>query len=1007
MNVSSEIKAAYKGSSHAKTLHISFPDLDYDVPDNEVYYESLKLDEAIFDGDSFEVVGCIASKLEVEIRDTGENLKGENIIVSISLDEIEDSDITLFKGYVDTVDREAQKKMQKITAYDALYSKGAIDVADWYNNLSFPITLYDFRNSLFDFIEIEQDDVALPNDSIIINKEYNPNTLKALSIIKALCQINGCFGMMNRAGIFVYRFLDTSGMDGSTDIAEAVPYYRSMEYKDYTVNPIDKLTIRQSSEDAGITIGTGDNQYIIQGNMFTYNLEVSTIHTIATNIYAYLKDIEYIPFEASNNGYPWVEVGDNCVLKYQVYDFDESTSSQDVYKTVRVVALKRSMHGIQNLVDEYSAEGKELQQEFISDISEDIGILEQTIEDIKKHMSTEITTYRNVDAITINDGDTVTIADIVYQADEGNTILFHEEVSLESEATVGSNNTIGDILATVRYYVNGYRMLDHISEGILHEGKNILSLMQFWEAGEAENNRVQAKLTVTGGKISIPRLQASAYITVKQSDYNDVGIKVEGEGPTKRVYHIGERIDFTGLVVKRYSLSESSSVPERDVTSLCVFSPAEWTEVTSTDMITVLVTYSERNEIGELKTYTTEFYLYTQYLTALSVEQHPTKTEYFVGDTLNLTGIKVVAEGIDESTGLSTVKDVTNDCVYSPANGHVFASADEGEITITYTEDTITVDTTEVVSVQEVMITQLKVTTPPNNVSYRAGDTISYAGMVVKAFYNNGTKVDVTNSCTIDPANGSTVTNETPSSALITYISGSDEYSCNLDLNIAQFTEIEVASPPSKTAYKTGETLSLSGISVVGKWSDGHTEDVTANCTFSPADGSTITDESGSIEISYIFQNEEYITTQELTIVTPQGIEVTTMPNKTKYWYGVGEVMDYTGLVVSFLWSDDTSEIVTESCTLQPASGTSVTLDTSVIDVTYVRDGETYETSFNVECNEAEPVLKYLDYNTSGQYIYVNALDTDAIVEDQLQNLVIPVTYTDPESGITFTLVIR
>ena len=830
MNVSDAIKNAYKNSSHSKILSISFPDLDYIVPEDEVYYESMTLDEAIFDSDSFEVIGCIASHFEIQIRDTGENLKGEHIIVSISLSDVEDSEIPLFDGYVDSVDREAQKKMQKITAYDALYSKGGTDVAEWYNNLDFPITLSDFRDSLFEYIDIEQEEVELPNDSILVQKEYAPNTLKAINVIKAICQINGCFGIINRTGIFTYRFLDVE------QTPENVSFYRSMDYKDYYVNPIDRLTIRQTTDDSGITIGTGENEYIIQGNMFTYNLEPTAIYRIATNIYPYLRDIEYIPFEASNNGYPWVEVGDDCVLNYQVYDFDNSTSSQDVYKSVNVVVMKRSMKGIQNLIDTYSAEGQELQREFISDTSVDLDILQQTVDNIVKNMSTEITTYRNTATINISDGNTVDIADMVYQASEGNTVLFHEEASIEVEATESNANvyTENDVLATVRYYVNGYRMPNHISEGLLREGKHILNLMQFWEAGDRDTNRVQAKLTVEGGSVRIQRFRAQAYITVKQSDYNNAGIEVTTQ-PDKIVYELGDTLDFTGLVVSKVYYDDT--IPFENITSQCVFRPVEGTTVTSTDLIEVLVTYTETTEIGEIKTYETSFYLSTNYLISISVEEEPAKSEYAVGENLDLTGIKVVADYAD-----GTTKDVTSSCIFNPANGYTFTSINEGEIAITYTENGITVTTSTVVSVQEILLTDIEVTTEPTN---------------------------------------------------------------------------------------------------------------------------------------------------------------------TSYW--LGDETDYTGIVVSAIYSDDTSKDVTASCTFSPANGTATTsIEQSEVIVSYVEKGKTYTTSFAIEVKEPEPFLKYVIYtiDTTNRTIYVSGLNVAEIAEDDLRNLTIPSTYIDPESGITFNVLL-
>lgn len=987
MNVSNEIKNAYKSDSQKKVLTISFPELNYTVPTNEVYFESMTLDEAIFDSDSFEVIGCIASQFSVQIRDTKINLKGAHIIASIAIEGINNSDIVLFDGYVDSVDREAQKKMQSITAYDALCSKGGIDVASWYNGLTFPITLANLRNSLFSYIGITQVQTTLPNDAITINKEYTPNTLKAINVIKSICQINGCFGIINREGKFVYRFLNTSGQ------SETVNYYRSIDYKDYEVNPIDRLTIRHSSDDAGITVGTGDNEYIIQGNMFTYNLEPLTIRTIATNIYPYLANIEYIPFTASNNGYPWIEVGDNCILNYSVYDFDNSTSSQSVYKTVSVVVMHRTMKGIQSLVDEYAAEGKELQREFISDTSADLNALQQTVDELEKHMSTEITTYRNTSVISVNDGNTVDIADMVYQANKGNTIIFHEEVSLDL-ATSSAN-----ALVTVRYYVNGYRLTNHMSEGLLFSGKNILSLMQFWESGEVETNRFQAKLTVTGGNITIQKYMANAYITVKQSEYNDCDIQITRE-PNKKVYQIGERLDYSGLIVEKVYYDETT--PSENITNKCEISPARGTIVTSTDMITVTVTYTETNELGEVKTYIKEFYLDTQYITGISVEHEPNKTEYFVGDELDLTGIKVMADYID-----GTTRDVTSSCVFTPNTGYTFASGDTGEIQITYTENTITVNTSTAVSVSALAVEEISIVTEPTKMSYKLGETFDLTGISVECHWNNGTTTDITNQCVYSPANGATITDET-AYLTATYTYNNETYTDGKEIELVMFEEIEITTLPTKVNYNVGESLDYTGIVVTGKWSDGSTEVVTSGCTFDPASGTTVTyDTPTTIVVTYVKDGQEYTDTFDIETVVFEGIEITTEPNKTIYWNG--ETVDYTGMVVTGTWSNGHTEDITSQCTITPAEGSIVTTGSLLITASYISGGQTYIDTLSYEVNPEEPLLKYVAYNVydSQNLIVIYALKPDEIVEDQLQKLIIPSTYTNEESGKVYDIKLK
>lgn len=72
-------------------------------------------------------------------------------------------------------------------------------------------------------------------------------------------------------------------------------------------------------------------------------------------------------------------------------------------------------------------------------------------------------------------------------------------------------------------------------------------------------------------------------------------------------------------------------------------------------------------------------------LVSIAVTTQPTKTEYDVGDTLDLTGIVVTASYSDGTTA-----DVTSSCTFSPANGSTLSTAGTQTVTASYTEDGVT-----------------------------------------------------------------------------------------------------------------------------------------------------------------------------------------------------------------------------------------------------------------------------------------------------------------------------
>ncbi len=415
MEVSTATKQAYKNNSIHKELTLEFPNLNLTIPHKQIYGESMRLKESIMDSNRVEFVGCISSMFEIQVYGVEAKLKNEFVRVSIKTEDTES--IPLFQGYVDSAQMQSNKNYKKITAYDILHNKGDIDVSAWYKSLIFPITLKNLRDSLFNYIGIEQVETALPNDDVSISKQYDPKSLKSLNVIKAICQINGAFGIINRHGKFEYRILAQNIIDAvypsvslfpsnglfpaNPDVAEAMAqriadevqaeafsFYRKVDFEEYEVKPVDKLTIRQSEEDNGVTYGTGDNNYIIQANIFTYGLSDAVLTQIAKKVYRNVKGVSFRPFKSINNGLPWVECGLDAVTYYVtdptgtgVMKMSDSKEEQNV---TSFYVFDRELKGIQALSDSYSAQGDEYQSEFITD-------LQTQIDTLKKKQSSGIT----------------------------------------------------------------------------------------------------------------------------------------------------------------------------------------------------------------------------------------------------------------------------------------------------------------------------------------------------------------------------------------------------------------------------------------------------------------------------------------------------------------------------------------------------------------------------------------------------------------------------------------
>ena len=206
---------------------------------------------------------------------------------------------------------------------------------------------------------------------------------------------------------------------------------------------------------------------------------------------------------------------------------------------------------------------------------------------------------------------------------------------------------------------------------------------------------------------------------------------------------------------------------------------------------------------------------------SLTITTAATKTSYLEGETLDTTGLVVTA-----TAGLLS-GNVTSECVITP---QVLDTPGTQTITIAYGGQTVTYDVT-------VAAITLSITTQPTKTDYIQGETLDLTGIVVTASATGYTE-DVTADCTFSPANGSTLS--TAGTITITATYGSKTATTSVTVNA--ISAIAITTQPTKTAYILGDTLDLTGL-VVTATAGALTKDVTASCTFSPADGTTLSTE--------------------------------------------------------------------------------------------------------------------------------------------------------------------
>ena len=163
-------------------------------------------------------------------------------------------------------------------------------------------------------------------------------------------------------------------------------------------------------------------------------------------------------------------------------------------------------------------------------------------------------------------------------------------------------------------------------------------------------------------------------------------------------------------------------------------------------------------------------------------------------------------------------------------------------------------------------------------------------------------------------------------------VTGALQY--NVDLMIA--TGLAVTGAPTKTAYDVGEAFDPTGLAVTVTYADNTTEDVTADCTFSPA---TMASDTTEVTITYQRAGRTLTATQAVTVRQLSGISVATAPTKTAYY--IGETFDASGMAIKATMSDGSTKAVTG----YTCSPTTMASNTTAVTISYTEGGVTKTTT--------------------------------------------------------------
>lgn len=387
----------FNGDSVDKQLIITTDDGTVTITNKEIHSEQFELNESICSDSTLRYGSCEASSLKMRIANVFTSLKGKWLTVKCVLNG-HDAEPFVFGRYkVDSGKPAADKRYCDIVAYDAMYDILTADVAEWYNSLTFPMTLRAFRNALILHFGLEEVEISLPNDEMTVERTIEPSEISGKDVITAICEINACFGHIGRSGKFEYVVLKelTKGLYPSNTLYPANDLFPRQEnvtriksgkyikatYEDYVVQKIDKVQIRQEKNDIGGSSGSGNNAYIIEDNFLVYGKTTDELNGIAAKFLSAAGVVIYRPSSVNAIGNPCLEVGDPIKVSTK-------------YQNIETYILSRTLKGIQGIKDTYSAKGSEYSGNNVNSVQRSIiqlkaktNVLIRTVEETRLEMA--------------------------------------------------------------------------------------------------------------------------------------------------------------------------------------------------------------------------------------------------------------------------------------------------------------------------------------------------------------------------------------------------------------------------------------------------------------------------------------------------------------------------------------------------------------------------------------------------------------------------------------------
>lgn len=413
--INSSLKEKYWDSSTDKQMVISVVGTNQKIDNSMLEIGTFALEESLCSESELKFGSCEANCVKFTARNTAGNIIGKTISIEETIDGDSENPMPygVFKVASDVPTADRTKR--QITAYDAMYDIINTDVKSWYAGLSFPMTLKQFRNSFFAYLGIAQVETSLANDSMTVNKTIvatqtddssavtEESAISGKTVVTAICEINGCFGNMNRDGKFEYVFLKaiTSALYPAEDLFPSdnlfpsdantesmTGHYITFDYEDFQSKAITQLEIKTSEDNAGAIVGTAGNNYSITGNFLVSDKTGAELEQIANNLLPIMAKAAYTPIKSCTC------VGNPCLTLGEPIRFNTTREIVETY------LLQRALTGVQSKRDSISAQGTQTHSAKVNSIRDTIESVERRTGKLERNADHLLSTYEDLEQQT-------------------------------------------------------------------------------------------------------------------------------------------------------------------------------------------------------------------------------------------------------------------------------------------------------------------------------------------------------------------------------------------------------------------------------------------------------------------------------------------------------------------------------------------------------------------------------------------------------------------------------